>query len=558
LLPRRLTFLGLVLALAAGLVALGWQVLAPGGWTVWEAAILLCLVANAPWLALSAATALVGLAIRLISRDPAGVVLPALRRASPTIHGRTVITACVRLEEMAAVLPPLEALLRDLRARPDGHLFSLAILSDTPEGEAAGREEEAVAALGRHLPTGAVLYRRRTHNTGYKAGNLMDFLDAEGSGFDFALVLDADSAMSAEAVLRLVGVMEAEPGTAIVQPTVAGRAADTVFARLFGLGHRQGARVWATGQAWWQGPQGPFWGHNALIRVAAFREHARLPAMPDGSHILSHDHVEAALLQGGGWAVRVLPDDAGSAERHPPDLPAMFDRDLRWAAGNMQYLQLLRRQELGALGRFQMLQAALHYLLTPLFLAPLPLAAVNAATGGAEGTPRGLLVALLLACFATLHLPKLAGYLELLLRGKDRPALREVLAELVLGVLLDSIAAFDRTVTLARLLLGAGRGWSPQARDGRRLRWREAARRFAPHAGVGLVLAVLFGFAGAFALLAAFPFLAGLLLAVPLAVLTSRPAVRSSRAHAPAAGAAPRRPPAPAAAPPSAPAERRI
>ncbi len=350
-----------MLAITAGLVALGWQVLAPGGWTVWEAAILLCLAANAPWLALSGATALVGLAIRLLSRDPAGFVLPALRGASPTIRGRTVITACVRLEEMAGVLPPLETLLRELRTRPDGRLFSLAILSDTPDGEAAAREEAAVAALSGLFPRGAVIYRRRTQNAGYKAGNLMEFLDGQGSAFDFALVLDADSAMAADAVLRLVRVMEAEPGTAIVQPTVAGRAADTLFARLFGLGHRQGARVWATGQAWWQGPHGPFWGHNALIRIVPFRNHARLPPMPDGSQILSHDHVEAALLQGAGWAVRVLPEDAGSAERHPPDLPAMFDRDLRWAAGNMQYLQLLRCRQLGALGRFQMLQASLHY-----------------------------------------------------------------------------------------------------------------------------------------------------------------------------------------------------
>jgi membrane glycosyltransferase len=555
---RRGAFLALVLALAAGLVALGWGVLAGGGWTGWEVAILICLVANAPWLALSGATGLVGVLIRLFARDPAALVLPALRRAPQAIQGRTVIAACVRLEEMADVLPPLEALLRDLRARPDGHLFSLAILSDTPPGEAAAREEAAVAGLVEGFPPGAVIYRRRAENGGFKAGNLMDFLDGPGSAFRYVLVLDADSAMSGAAVLRLVRVMEADPALAIVQPTVAGHGADTCFARLFGLGHRQGARIWATGQAWWQGPQGPFWGHNALIRIEAFRAHARLPPMPDGSHILSHDHVEAALLQGAGWGVRVLPDDAGSGERHPPDLPAMFDRDLRWAAGNMQYLRLLRRKELGALGRFQMLQAALHYLLTPLFLAPLPLAALNVAMDGGEGTPRGLLLALLLACFLALHLPKLAGYLELLLRGPRRPPPGSILAELLLGILLDSIAAFDRTVTLARLLLGAGRGWSPQARDGRQLRWGEAARRFGPHALFGLACAGGLAMGGTFAILAGLPFLLGLLLAVPLAVVTSRPEVRSSRAAAPAAGAAPRRPPAPAAAPPSAPAERRI
>jgi membrane glycosyltransferase len=61
------------------------------------------------------------------------------------------------------------------------------------------------------------------------------------------------------------------------------------------------------------GPAGPFWGHNALIRIAPFREHCRLPTLPDGSAILSHDHVEAARLHAAGWAVRVVPEDGGSS-----------------------------------------------------------------------------------------------------------------------------------------------------------------------------------------------------------------------------------------------------
>ena len=89
-----------------------------------------------------------------------------------------------------------------------------------------------------------------------------------------------------------------------------------------------------------------------------------------------------------------LPEDAGSSERHPPDLPALFNRDLRWAAGNLQYRHLLLRPEFGRLGRLQMLEAILHYALAPLRFAALPLAAVNAATGGGEGTPRGALLVL--------------------------------------------------------------------------------------------------------------------------------------------------------------------
>ena len=527
---RRAVFLALVLILTAGILALGWRVLAGGGWSGWDVAIMACLALNAPWLALSAATGLVGFALRIGARDPVTAVLPAAARAAGPITARVAVLCCVRLEDMTTVLPPLQRLLRDLRTGKTGDAFSLAILSDTPDGDAAARAELAVARLAATFPPGVVLYRRRDMNTGWKAGNLLDFLDSPpGRGFDLALILDADSDMSAEAVRRLVGVMEADPRLAILQPCVAGRGADTRFASLFGFGHRHGARTWATGQAWWQGPEGPYWGHNALIRVAPFREHARLPVLPGGAHILSHDHVEAALLHGAGWEVRVLPEDAGSAERHPPDLPAMFARDLRWAAGNMQYRHLLRRRDMGRIGRAQMFQAMLHYLLTPLWFAPLPLAALNVAAGGAEGTPRGALVALLVLGFAMLHAPKLGGYAEALIRGAGGAA--RMLREISMAVLLDSIAALDRTWTLVRLLTGVGRGWAPQARDGRGVAWGCALRRFGAHGMVGMVLLVLFASGGWFPLLASAPFLAGLVLAVPFAVWTGRPARDARGAH---------------------------
>lgn len=525
---RRIAFLGLVLAITAGFLLLAWRVLAGGGWTAWEALILLCLAANAPWLALSAATGLVGIALRLGHRDPAAAVLPALRGLDPAapITANCVVAVCVRLEDMDGVLPAAADLLAGLRGAA-GDRFALAILSDTPPGAAADREAASVHAFAARFPPGAVIYRRRDDNAGFKAGNLMSFLDSPAAErFDLVLVLDADSVMAPDAVLRLVRVMAADPSIAILQPTVAGRGAETRFARIFGFGHRQGARVWATGQAWWQGPHGPYWGHNAIIRIAPFRAHARLPALPGGAVILSHDHVEAALLHGAGWAVRVLPEDAGSAERHPPDLPALFDRDRRWAAGNLQYRHLLRRSDLGPLGRLQMAQAILHYLLAPLWFAPLPLAALNVATGGAGGTPRGALLALIVAGFAALHLPKLAGHAEALLARRSSVA--ATCREVTFGLLLDSVAALDRTVTLWRLASGGVGGWAPQARDARGLTWAAALRRFGLHTGCGLGLVLIFAADAPFALLAAAPALGGLVLSVPLAVLTARPAAPAS------------------------------
>ena len=531
---RRWLFLGLVAVVAAGLLGLAWAVLAPGGWSVWEALLFICFAVNAPWLGLSAATGLIGLAIRLFAADPSAAVVPGMRRkgaAASPVSSRTAVAICVRDEDMGAVVPPLEELLRDLAASGHADRFAVAILSDTPAGPMTEAEEDAAAAFAARHPPGAVFYRRRSENTGYKAGNVMDFLDGHAEGFDLFLLLDADSRMTAEAVLRLVRIMEAEPGCALVQPTIAGTDAEALFQEVFGFGHRHGARIWATGQAWWQDRQGPFWGHNALIRIAPFREHCRLPTLPDGSAILSHDHVEAARLHAAGWAVRVVPEDGGSMDEHPPHLIAFLDRDLRWAAGNWQYRLLLRHRDLGRLGRFQMLQAMLHYALAPLWLAMLPLAALNAATGGAEGTPRGLLFALLGAAYLSLHMPKLAGYAEALLRpatagvppGGRLALLRTMGRELFFTFLFEPIAAVDKTVIMLSLATGRRSGWAPQERRTRQVRAPEAIRRFWPHTLAGAVLLAL-GFAGSpTAGLMLLPAVLGLLLVVPFCVLTSRP-----------------------------------
>ncbi|WP_376099761.1 glucans biosynthesis glucosyltransferase MdoH [Roseomonas sp. CCTCC AB2023176] len=526
--PRRWMFAALVATVTAGLLALGWHVLSAGGWSPWEVALFACLAANAPWLGLSAATGLLGLLIRCTASDPASVAVPLPRGAlDAPVTLRTVLAVCVREELMDDVLGPLAALLRGLDRTGFGDRFGIAILSDTAAGPTADAEAEAVARFAARIGPDRVLYRRRIANTGFKAGNVMDFLERHADCFDLMLALDADSAMETPAVLRMVRTMQARPDLALLQSTIAGHRADSPFARLMGLGHRPGSLTWAVGQGWWQGDEGPFWGHNALLRIAPFRTHAHLPLLPDGRHILSHDHVEAALLHGAGWGVRVMPDDGGSYERHPPNLPVFLDRDRRWAAGNMQYRHLLRDRSLGALGRFQMLQAILHYALAPLWFAMLPLAALNAAFD-AEGTPRGALVLLLLLSFAALHFPRLAGHAVTI--GQASPGiraarLREALAESGFLLLFDPVTAYDKTVTVLAHALGRPRaGWPSMQRSARRVGWGEAAARLWPHTlGGFLILGLLLASGSWFALLLGAPAVAGLVLAVPFSVLTARP-----------------------------------
>ncbi|HEY4254078.1 MAG TPA: glucans biosynthesis glucosyltransferase MdoH [Roseomonas sp.] len=528
---RRLLFALLALVITAGLLAVAARVLAGGGWSAFEVAMLIAFAGTLPWSALSAANAIVGFAILMGVRDPVAAVLPALRAVKPGRPGAlTALGICIRNEDMGAVLPPLAALLDGLEAQGVADRFALHILSDTQDAAVAAAEEAAAAAFIAARPAGgiAVRYRRRPRNTGFKAGNVMDFLDHQAGEARYFLCLDADSRMSPAAVLRLVACMEADDRLAILQQMIVGRPAAAAFPRLFQFGMRAGMRSWGTGQAWWQGDEGPYWGHNAIIRIAPFRTHCRLEALPDGSHILSHDQVEATRLHAAGWKVRVLTAEDGSQEGNPPAMPEFVTRDLRWAAGNMQYWQLLKLPGLTAMARWQLVQAILLFFGAPLWALILLLAALNAATGAGAGTPMDLLALLLLATWFCFYAPKLLGYAEVLLKpalaaryGGRCAFAKGVVAEILFTALFEPARILHQALFLAALPFGRRMGWAPQNRDDRGVRWGDAARLFWPQAALGAGLALLFATTSAVALLLALPVLASLLLAIPFAVLTA-------------------------------------
>jgi len=527
MLARRAAFAALAFALACLLIALVVRVLAPGGWTVFEVLTLACFVGTAPWTALCAANGVVGLAIRLGARDPAAFVVPALARAPASPSLRTAIVVCIRHEDMEAVLAPLGPLLAGL---PADTRTTLWFLSDSDGAVHAAAEAVAIDAFRTAQPAHAprIHYRRRTNNVGFKAGNVMDFVDHHAGDTEVMVVLDADSAMTAAAVQRLVAILEAAPRAAIVQPLIAGRPAAAAFPRLFQFGMRAGMRVWATGQGWWQGPDGPFWGHNAAIRIAPFRDHARLETLPDGRAILSHDQVEAVRLHAAGWEVWGLPIEDGSLEGSPPALPEFLARDERWSAGNMQYLDLLRLPGLTAMGRLQLLQAILMFAQMPLWVGVLLCGTLNAATGGGAATPSGALLAAMAASWVAIYAVKFGGYLEVLLRpslaahyGGPAAVARGAAAELVFTTLFDPISMVNKARFLA--LRQRQRGWAAQNRAARGVAWRDAARLLWPHTLLGLGLGLLLAVTATGALVWALPWLAGLILAIPFCVLTADP-----------------------------------
>ena len=90
--------------------------------------------------------------------------------------------------------------------------------------------------------------------------------------------LDTDSFMTAAAIMRMVRVIQSDPKLGILQGLVVGLPSTSAFARIFQFGMRLGMRSYTIGSAWWQGDCGPYWGHNAVLRLEPFIAHCALPA----------------------------------------------------------------------------------------------------------------------------------------------------------------------------------------------------------------------------------------------------------------------------------------
>ncbi len=526
MLLRRLT---VILIVAAVTALLGWSLvhaLAPGGWTAAKVAMFVSGLISAPWIGFCAANGSIGFAIRLFrpaTRPPVSFqgVLPP-----------TAIAVAVRNEDMAMVLPPIQSLLRGLDAAGVGEAFAVFVLSDTGDGAAARAEEAAVAVFQARENAGRVRYRRRTENSGFKAGNIMDFMDRHAEGFELVLVLDADSLMTPDAVQHLVLAMRDDPSLGIVQHLTVGLPAASAFPRLFQFGMRAGMRTWAAALAWWQDDSCVYWGHNAIIRIAPFRTYCRLPLLPDGGHILSHDQIEAAMLRGAGWGIRLLAEEDGSYEANPPALPEFTRRELRWLAGNLEYRHFLRMPGLRPMGRWQLIQAILLFGSAPFHLALLLSAAWIAATDRTSPFPFGWALTASVVWMGAVYAPKLLAYLELLVSGAKRARyggtarlLTGIVLETVFTLLMDAINTLSKTMETIRIAIGFKGAWVPQTRGDRGVPWSEAARQFWPHTLLGMGTFACFAGRGWTPVVWALPFALGLVLAIPFCVFTAHPSL---------------------------------
>ena len=536
---RRFAFLFLNLVTIVMLIAGMAYLLSSGGWTLTKYAMLLAYIITLPGLSIGFWNAVIGytlLALRQSAdrartrRDPWAV------HHDPTapLTSRTAVVMAVRNEDPESAVFRLRAIYEDLQAQGFSSKFDFHFLSDTSDPDIAAKEQELIEKWRKNSAVPRrIHYRRRTDNTGYKAGNIEEFCKRTVDTYDFFITLDADSVMSGPAIVRLVRMMEANPEIGILQTLVVATPASTFFARAFQFGMRHGMRAYTKGSAWWQCDCGPYWGHNAILRMQPFHDHCTLPRLkwrgPLGGCVMSHDQVEAALMRKAGYHVRVLTDEFGSWEENPPTLPDFIRRDLRWCQGNMQYMQLLGMPGLHALSRIQLLLAILMFIGSVGWMSFIVLGLSEIMTANYdEAYPvwQGLLL-LCVMMFMNLA-PKFFGLLNVL--GSRRESQRyggrfavlaSGLCEFLFSLLLAPIVSVAVTIFIIGLAFGKKLEWRTQPRSNRRVSYLEAALNFLPQTLLGLGIFALLAIYAPLVLAWAAPVIAGFTLSIPFAVWTA-------------------------------------
>lgn len=503
------------------------------------------------WIALGSLSAVVGLMPLFAGERPDTLELPDV---SEPLHSRVALLFPVYHEDCARIAGTIEAMAQDLASLGRAKNFDVFILSDSRSLEAGLEEERVFSQLAERLQgIIPVYYRRRLQNTAKKAGNIADWIKRFGGGYESFVVLDADSVMSGETLVRLAIAMQNRPYTGLIQTVPKLIGGCTIFQRLQQFAGGVYGPAVAAGLAAWHGPQGNYWGHNAIIRTVAFASAAGLPELPGkppfGGHIQSHDFVEAALLQRAGWEVHMAPSLEGSYEGAPPALPELVARDRRWAQGNLQHLAIVGKRGLTMMARVHLAMGACAYLVSAVWAASLAVGLVLALQG-THVIPTyfldsktlfpiwptidpGAAFRLFLATMVVVMIPKGIGLILELRRAADSGEISAapritagVLVETLLSMLLAPILMVTQTTAVAQIFAGIDSGWKPQKRDETKMPFTTALYFHGWHMLLGLALAAVTYLVSWELMAWMSPVLLGLSLSVFLSWWTARPAGR--------------------------------
>jgi membrane glycosyltransferase len=519
------------------------------GLTTLQVALLVAFTLNFVWIALPFVSGVAGFAVLLRGRSANGLVIPP-SQPTPMLTTRTALLMPIYNEEPHRIFASMQAIYESLEAIGALESFDFFILSDTTEPQVWLDEEAAFWQLRQRTEGDErIFYRHRAKNIRRKAGNIADFCRRWGAYYDHMIVLDADSLMTGEVLVRLSAAMQANPDAGVIQtlPLVVKR--NTLFARAQQFAARIYGPVIAAGLAYWHLGDSSYWGHNAIIRTKAFMDHAGLPDLPGappfGGMIMSHDFVEAALMRRAGWKIYLTPELRGSYEESPPSLLDVAERDRRWCQGNLQHSRIVPARGLHWLSRLHLMMGIMSYVASPIWLIFIVLGFLLALqahfirpeyftesfalfpTWPVFDPERA--VRLFVLTMGVLLAPKFFGYVILC---KDRQTVRlcggrlraglSVILETILSTLMAPMTMLMQTAAVVGIMTGRYGGWNAQRRDDGSIPLRVVVRRHLVHTLLGVFLA-----AAAYAVSPPFlawlsPVVIGLLLSIPVSAAVGR------------------------------------
>ncbi|MGO1068448.1 glucans biosynthesis glucosyltransferase MdoH [Lysobacter sp. CA199] len=525
------------------------RVLYVGGLSVLEAVLLMLFVPLFAWIALAFASSLAGFFLILSRRRwrfglKQGGELPELGQ-------RTALLMPTYNEDPERLMAGLQAIYESVVATGQIDKFDFFILSDTTKEPVRQAEIRAFNSLRER--TGGherIFYRRRKNNAERKAGNISEWVRRFGAAYPQMLILDADSLMTGEVIVKLSGAMERNADVGLIQTLPMIVNGQTLFARMQQFAGRVYGPVIAYGIAWWHGAESNYWGHNAIIRTQAFADHAGLPELrgykPFGGTVLSHDFVEAAFMRRGGWALHMVPGLVGSYEEGPPSLTDMLVRDRRWCQGNLQHGAVVSAKGLHWISRMHMAMGIGHYFTAPMWamlmlvglIIPLDrmdyfswqsvrLPGFSPSAYWRDQDPDRVLW-VFVATMAVLLAPKFMAFLAMLTDRETRRgcggAIRacfSMIFETLLAALMAPITMYVQSRGVAEVLAGKDSGWESQRRDDGSLPLSGLIRSYGGLTLFGMLIGAM-----AYAIsppLAAWmsPVILGLVISIPVVAFTS-------------------------------------
>ncbi len=191
---------------------------------------------------------------------------------------------------------------------------------------------------------------RRDKRRGFKAGAINDWLISHGAGYDYIVLLDADSYLPSDWVGETLKYAEHPDNSdvAIFQGLINIWNLDTRFVQTLASMSRIGQFVWEQQLA--NALDAVFcYGHNVMLRVDALNH---IGGFVEG--YVSEDFATAVALADIGWHSRFVP--LHTYEAMPENVRGFIRRQNKWTRGSMEFFGFSMRSKISSGRKLHLMQ----------------------------------------------------------------------------------------------------------------------------------------------------------------------------------------------------------